>query len=189
MEHARLHGFPVPAAKALSPTDIVMERVTGPTMLTALSRRPWMLGRHASTLAGLHDRLHAISAPAWLEAPFGDGDSLLHLDFHPDNVILTESGPIVIDWPNAARGPAQADVAHTWIVMTCSPPLGSLYRRSVTRAGRSLFVQLFLRQFRRAAIAEWLPAAGVYRLGDRSLPEVERRALSRLMQRLEAEPG
>ena len=33
MEHARAHGYPVPAARALNDTDIVMERVEGPTML------------------------------------------------------------------------------------------------------------------------------------------------------------
>ena len=41
MEHARAHGYPVPAARVLSDTDIVMERVEGPTMMQSVSRRPW----------------------------------------------------------------------------------------------------------------------------------------------------
>ena len=133
MEHARAHGYPVPAARALNDTDIVMER----------ARRPDDAGghdadahggrhRHAATLATLLDRLHAITAPDWLAAPLGEGDALLHLDLHPENVILTPRGPVVIDWPNAARGPGAADVAHTWIVLACSAAAGGS-----AQAGRS----------------------------------------------------
>ena len=78
--------------------------------------------RHAVTLAMLLDHLHAITAPDWLPSPLGAGTALLHLDLHPENVILTQRGPVVIDWPNAARGPGAADVAHTWVVLACSLP-------------------------------------------------------------------
>jgi thiamine kinase-like enzyme len=47
----------------------------------------------------LHRQLHAIPAPADLPAPLGEGTSLVHLDLHPGNVLLTASGPMVIDWP------------------------------------------------------------------------------------------
>jgi thiamine kinase-like enzyme len=61
----------------------------------------------------LHRQLHAIPAPADLPAPLGEGTSLVHLDLHPGNVLLTASGPVVIDWPNAGRGSGLADVACT----------------------------------------------------------------------------
>ena len=189
MEHARGHSFPVPAAEAVSSTDIVMELVRGPTMLADLSRRPWLLRRHAATLAELHRRLHSIPGPDWLDAPLGDGSSLLHLDLHPDNVILSESGPMVIDWPNAARGPGAADTAHTWIVLACSEPVNSGYRRAVTRVGRGAFTRMFLGHFRRAQLVQALPAAAAHRLANRTLPNVERQAVSRLLERLGAEPG
>ena len=144
MEHARAHGFPAPAARALNETDMVMERVSGPTMLADLVARPWRVGRHAATLAELHRRLHAIDGPDWLPSPLGDGNSLLHLDLHPDNVILSPSGPVVIDWPNAARGPGAADDAHTWIVLACSLPPEGLFRRAVSLAGRRPFIAFFL---------------------------------------------
>jgi aminoglycoside phosphotransferase (APT) family kinase protein len=183
IEHARANGFPAPAARALSDTEIVMERADGPTMLSDLSRRPWRIAGHARLLAALHRRLGDIRAPAWLEAPLGAGDSLLHLDLHPDNVILTARGPVVIDWPNAARGPCAADVAHTWLVLACSLPVDAGYRRVVSRAGRGVFVRLFLAHFDRPEIAAHLPAAGAYRVAYRTLPESELEAIAALLER------
>jgi Phosphotransferase enzyme family len=182
MEHARAHGFPVPAARALSDTDILIERIAGPTMLDDLVRRPWRIGGHAATLAHLHRRLHAIPAPRWLPAPLGEGTALLHLDLHPDNVMLSPSGPLVIDWPNVARGPGPADVAHTWLVLACSLPVTGGLRQSVSLAGRRLFLDLFLRRFRRAEIQPHLPAAATYRRANRTLPPSELESISRLVE-------
>jgi Ser/Thr protein kinase RdoA (MazF antagonist) len=181
MEHARSHGFPAPTARALDQTDMTMERLSGPTMLADMMRRPWLVPRHAATLAELHDRLHAIPGPDWLPAPLGEGSSLLHLDLHPDNVILSPSGPFVIDWPNAARGPGAADVAHTWIVLACSLPPTGLYRQILSLAGRRAFLTLFLRGVDRREAATQLGAAGAYRLANRTLPEQELEAIRRLV--------
>lgn len=184
MEHARAHGFPAPAARAVSDTDIVMDRVTGPTMLADLTRRPWRIMRHADSLAALHHRLQRIAAPSWLETPLGEGDALLHLDLHPENVLLSPSGPVVIDWPNAARGPGAADVAHTWIVLACSLPPEGAYRQAVSAVGRDLFLRRFLRSFDRDQLAPHLDSAGAYRLANRTLPERELEAISRLLEEL-----
>lgn len=183
MEHARAHGYPVPAARALTDTDIVMERVEGRTMLDDLARRPWSMPSHATTLARLHQRLHGIIAPSWLPAPFGAGDALLHLDLHPDNVILSARGPFVIDWPNAARGPSTADVAHTWIVMACSVPTTGRYRQAATKAGSGLFVALFLRHYDKAQLAKRAPAVGAWRASHRELPDDELDAIRRMIER------
>jgi Ser/Thr protein kinase RdoA (MazF antagonist) len=184
MQHARAHGFPAPAARALNDTEIVMERLHGPTMLTELGRRPWLVFRHAATLARLHDQLHAIRAPSWLDAPLGEGDALLHLDLHPDNVVMTREGPAVIDWPNAARGPAASDVAHTWIVVACSLPVAGLYRRALSVAGRKAFLHLFLRRFDRRELVERIDTVAAYRLSNRTLPGSELEAIRRLSDRL-----
>jgi aminoglycoside phosphotransferase (APT) family kinase protein len=183
MEHARAHGYPVPAARALNETDIVMERLEGPTMLDDLGRRPWRIDTHANTLAALHRRLHEIEAPDWLDEPVGAGDSLLHLDLHPDNVMLTARGAFVIDWPNAARGPGGADVAHTWIVIACSTPTTGLYRRALSAAGRGLLLRFFLKRFDPTEVERHLQTAGNYRLRDRAVPESERTAIRRVISK------
>jgi aminoglycoside phosphotransferase (APT) family kinase protein len=189
MEHARTYGYPVPCARALSDTEIVMDRIDGPTMLDDLGRRPWRMDQHARTLADLLRRLHAIEAPAFLPEPIGEGRALLHLDLHPDNVILAPSGPVVIDWPNAARGPAGADVAHTWIVIACSGPTTGAYRRALSAVGRGLFTRLFLRHCDTAEALPHMQAAGAYRLANRTLPRSELEAIQRLLDRVSRRPG
>jgi Ser/Thr protein kinase RdoA (MazF antagonist) len=184
MQHARARGYPVPEARAINDTDIVMDRLDGPTMLDDLGRRPWRIDRHAALLASLHRRLHEISAPDWLPVPLGEGRSLLHLDLHPDNVMLTARGPFVIDWPNVARGPSDADVAHTWIVLACSTPTTGAYRQALSRIGRGLFLRGFLRRFDRSRVAAHIDAAGAYRLANRTLPESELEAIHRLVRQV-----
>jgi Ser/Thr protein kinase RdoA (MazF antagonist) len=188
MEHARAHGYPAPAARALSGTDIVMDRIEGMTMLDDLGRRPWRIDQHARTLAALHRRLQGIPAPDWLPAPVGEGRALLHLDLHPDNVILTAGGPFVIDWPNAARGPAGADVAHTWLVLACSTPTTGAYRQALSIAGRKIFLRLFLRHCDRSDALVHLGAAGAYRLANRTLPRSELEAIGGLLDRVTPRP-
>lgn len=41
---------------------------------------------------------------------------ICHYDFHPDNVIVTPTGWIVIDWLAAATGPPVADLARTLLL-------------------------------------------------------------------------
>jgi aminoglycoside phosphotransferase (APT) family kinase protein len=180
MRHARRHGYPVPRVLDVTADALVLEQIEGRTMVDDLHRRVWMLLRHASLLAQLHRRLHEITAPAGLP-PVSSGDRLLHLDLHPDNVILTARGPFVIDWPNAARGPGAADVAHSWIVIACSTPTTGLYRRALSAAGRGLLLRAFLRRFDRAELERHLISAGEYRLANRGLPESELTAIRALI--------
>lgn len=88
MRELHAAGFPVPAVMSAAGPDLVMERVDGPTMLADLSWRPWRLRTHADLLADLMRRLHAIPVV---------GGQVVHGDLHPDNVILSARGPVVID--------------------------------------------------------------------------------------------
>jgi aminoglycoside phosphotransferase (APT) family kinase protein len=146
MSWARAHGVPVPEVFDADGPDIVMERVDGPTMLADLARRPWRLFSHAAVLARLHAQVHAVPGLEWLRTPFGDGGSLLHMDLHPENVLMSPRGPVVIDWEGAARGPAEADLALCWVVVATSEVPGSAWQRAVGRAGQRLFADTMLRR-------------------------------------------
>lgn len=185
MKYARDHGFPTPAVHDANKRDMVLERLHGPTMLADLARRPWLVQRHGQTLAELHHRLHAIPAPPGLRAPYGRGDSLAHFDLHPDNIVLTERGPVVIDWSNASRGEAADDVALTWVILTTSAIPGPLPFRALGRAGRSLLVNTFLAGVDPEAARTRLAAVAQRRLStDPHLLERERRALQALLAKV-----
>ena len=64
-----------------------------------------------------------------------DGDRLAHGDLHPGNVLLSERGPVLIDWADATRGEPLADAARTWLLLTVSAiPEGAPLRWLVVRA-------------------------------------------------------
>jgi aminoglycoside phosphotransferase (APT) family kinase protein len=122
MRHLREHGAPVPEVFSAEGTDMVMERLDGPTMLAALKTRPWRARAIGRELRALHTRLHSIPAGDIALPRFSDGDAILHLDLHPDNVMLTDAGPMIIDWSNVALGDPLADVMNTWMLMVTSSP-------------------------------------------------------------------
>jgi aminoglycoside phosphotransferase (APT) family kinase protein len=114
MGHVAAYGFPVPVVHSAAGADLVMERLDGPTMLAAIAVGAVGIEECARTLADLHVRLHALPTRG------GSGDGahrVLHLDLHPDNVMLTSRGPVVIDWRNAAEGPPDLDVAMSALIM------------------------------------------------------------------------
>ena len=152
MEHARARGYPVPRVLEVLDDALVLERIDGPTMLAELRRRPWQLAGHARTLAELHHRLH--------EIPF-EGERLIHLDFHPDNVLLSQRGPVVIDWTNSRAGDPAFDVAMTWVI--CATSGGALGR---------LFTRFFLRHVDLVAARR---SASRRRRAPRRRPERDRR--------------
>jgi hypothetical protein len=154
MELGRAHGFPVPCVHDVRPDGLVLERIDGPTMGQFVTRHPWLIRRHVGTLADLHERLHAIGY---------QGGSLVHFDLHPDNVILSGRGPVVIDWTNAHGGYADADVAMTWIILATSSGL----------PGR-LAARMFRARVGRETIRRGLSDARGFRLADPNVTDAEK---------------
>jgi len=113
MEHVRGHGYPVPGVRAATRTDLVMERLSGPTMLEAFGAGLLSAEEAGLTLARLLRRLHAV--PARVSAD--PAVRVLHLDLHPDNVMLTPDGPKVIDWANAEEGPPGLDWGMSAVIL------------------------------------------------------------------------
>jgi tRNA A-37 threonylcarbamoyl transferase component Bud32 len=123
MRYLSAAGYPVPEVYDADGRDLVLERLDGVDMLADLGRRPWLIARHARTLAGLHDQLHQIAAPAGLPEVAsagggGQGSVVLHMDLHPGNVMLASRGPVVIDWVGARAGAGGTDVAMAYLIMT-----------------------------------------------------------------------
>jgi len=113
MAYVQRHGFPVPRVYEAGGADLVMERVAGPTMLRSLLDGDTGPAAGGELLADLHTRLHALP-PRRSGDP---ADRVLHLDLHPDNVILSARGPVLIDWRNTEEGPPDYDLALTALIM------------------------------------------------------------------------
>jgi len=173
LRYAHSRGYPVPKVIAVSGRDLVLERVVGPTMQEVLLAEPERLAGEAAQLAELHHRLHRISGPDWLPSR-GDGDRFLHLDLHPKNVILGSSGPVIIDWANAARGPAALDPALAIAVfITAKANVGSEERSAI-----EAFIDAFASHFDKTELDTVMPLALELRRADRNVTDVERAELA-----------
>ncbi|MGW6519829.1 phosphotransferase [Streptomyces sp. NPDC054962] len=112
MTHVRRHGYPAPAVRPSgSRADLVMERLNGPTMLRAFGAGTLDAEEAGGVLAGLLRELHALPGRVSADA------RILHLDLHPDNVILTPDGPRVIDWANAEEGDPGLDWGMSAVIL------------------------------------------------------------------------
>ncbi len=188
MEYVRSHGFPVPAVEFVSDdaTELVMERLSGPSMLGLLERRPWSLRSTAAVLADLHHRLHEIPAPDWVRrAPWGGdtGEALLHLDLHPLNVMMTGAGPVVIDWTNASAGSPASDVALTWAIVACAEIPGGAFKRAAFGRFRAGLVSAFLGHFDVDAVLAHLGPVVGWKVADANLGEAEKTSMRALVRR------
>jgi aminoglycoside phosphotransferase (APT) family kinase protein len=182
MTHARSHGIAVPEVFDADGADLLMERVDGPTMATMLGRRPWALGSYARQLAEVHAVVHRAPGPDWLPRPFGGGGSLLHLDLHPENVLMVGGAAVVIDWTNAATGPGEADVADTWLVVSAARPSGGWLIRGLAGVLQGRFARRFLAAAGSPPLTDVVAAVGDRRLRDKNMRPVERSRIVRLVE-------
>ena len=113
MEHVRAHGYPVPRVRLAesTPTELVMERLAGPTMLEAYGAGLIGAAEAGDVLARLLRQLHGIPGRG------SAGRRVLLLDLHPENVMLTPDGPRVIDWSNTEEGDPGLDWGMSAVIL------------------------------------------------------------------------
>lgn len=178
---------------------ILYQRVSGQSMLTRLVQQPWNVIVFGRKLAELQMAIHACvvsDLPDWNQRLIRDikaapeltdevreavlkqlaklpaGKSLCHGDFHPDNVILSPGGPVVIDWVNAVRGNPLADVARSSLMFRMGEiPPGTPYRRLVGLV-RGVLHDAYLGRYlqlsrqKRGAVDDWELPIAVARMQD-----------------------
>jgi tRNA A-37 threonylcarbamoyl transferase component Bud32 len=190
MAHVRAHGFPAPEVYRAAGAEMELERVDGPSLLEVIARSPHRLPHFARLLADLHQQLHEIVAPTEVPRPFGQGeqggqgDRVLHLDLQPGNVVLSDRGPVLLDWGWAAAGAPEIDVAHTWLELATSAVPGAAPVRIAASLGRGVFVRSFLRHFDAMSLRAVLPEVAAYRLRERELTPEERCAVGAFSDRV-----
>ncbi len=110
-------------------------------------------------------------------------DSLCHGDFHPGNILVTENGPIIIDWLDATIGNPIADVARLWILLSQeSAPHSSKpwIIKLLLKWYKKIYLQSYLklRPFNQQQFFAWIPIVAAVRLDDKVPANVESWLLS-----------
>lgn len=123
---------------------IIYEKIDGTTMLRQIEPTVTSVSQNARLMAQLQFEIHdvEIKAPVSLKSEMAnkikalqevtgagkqmildnlhelpEGQMLCHYDFHPDNIILSSKGPVIIDWMNTLVGPKAADVARSSMML------------------------------------------------------------------------
>ena len=137
MRFASESGLPVPKVHAEGVSGgrpaLLMAWCPGRTLLAEVQARPWRIWALGVALGRMHARIHALAVPPQLAdvVPAWDlrhrdamaAPSLLHMDYHPLNVMV-DSGRVtgVLDWANVRVGDRRADLART-VTLLRLPPL------------------------------------------------------------------
>ena len=153
---------------------IVFERVTGVTMLQVFRSRPWLVFRLAKGFAELHAAMHAcqvsglpsmqerliekiqtarplpvhlqeLALSALQRLPVGS--QVCHGDFHPDNILMTEQGPVIIDWIDATAGHPLGDLARTALLTRYGALPPEMPLAWVITLVRDLFYRVYIRRY------------------------------------------
>ena len=142
MEAAARHDVPAPEVLLAEEMDgqpvLVTTWCPGEPALQVLERSPGDAHRIGMAMGGSLGRLHQIAAPDGLAPPAHwidrggealtpirhhlerapDADRLLHLDYHPANVLIDNDEVAgIIDWENTLPGPPHMDVARSRAIL------------------------------------------------------------------------
>lgn len=214
------HEAPLPAIHHAGETDgypwLLTDWLPGQRLIDEALRRPWTVERLGSAFGDMQARLHAITVDVegptdeWIDWPEPAPDAiaerlrsmqlrrdrLIHLDYHPENV-LVEGASIsgVLDWTNAHIGDPRADLARTFVILEALPLVFGMRRRLirpligrfvqawwrsyVLRAGPQTDMPLFCAWAYRGLIADLTPKLDMAQL------ELDRDALRRQLQAFE----
>lgn len=123
---------------------IVYEKIIGTDMIKCMLKNIFKIKQYSKLLTQIHFDLHKTSVnlnfsvkdklSAEIDSAsvlnkdeksrikkylqnLPNGNSLLHFDFHPGNIIMQDDRPVIIDWMTACSGDPNADVARTFILL------------------------------------------------------------------------
>ena len=153
---------------------IIFERVEGPTLAEHINSGQANVVACARDMAVLHLDIHARPAPegtfsskelmAWaipqvdclasktketiltIIDALPHGNRICHNDFGPHNIILSETGMVIVDWAGGTSGPPLADCASTAMLATVW--MGEVAREA-SRASWGVFWDTYRDEYRR----------------------------------------
>ncbi|MDK2951870.1 MAG: hypothetical protein PWQ77_1535 [Kosmotogales bacterium] len=178
---------------------IVYEKISGNSMLMEMFSNTEKISEYMRILAEVHSEIHKntvdkltshderlkrdIYESPVLSVPEKDRllmklkeathkGNLCHGDFHPDNVIISEEGPVVIDWITAAKGNPVADIARTVILIAVSEPVDNFGNTEIKEDLRKFLCREYVNgyekicPFPRDDLFFWIPIVAGARLNE-----------------------
>jgi Ser/Thr protein kinase RdoA (MazF antagonist) len=192
---------------------LLYEHLDGISMLRDMNARPWLLLKYARWLAELQVQINRQSIPglptykdqlyrsirhtAQLNeqlraqaltrlAALPEGQNLCHGDYHPDNVLITSRGPVVIDWMTACSGAPWADAARTSLLFNIGAKAAGRMVSPVIRLAIGVSYRAYRKRYNtllpdpQNQTERWLPVIAAARLNEDIVPE--RKALLQMVQ-------
>ena len=185
---------------------LIYQRIDGITMLEMMTRKPWRGLYYARRMAEHHAMMHAgtiqmnlpplrkkilnkinqaKALPADLRQKtlnllekMPEGNRLCHGDYHPNNILLTKQGEVIIDWSDAALGNPMADLARTTIIS-----IGAISTDQIKNPFLKIFIRIFHSMYiqryfsihpgGKSEYSLWLPIVAAARLSE-NIPEIEK---------------
>jgi aminoglycoside phosphotransferase (APT) family kinase protein len=175
-------SLPVPRIEKVGEVEgfpaLVLSWCPGSTLMSLIEKKPWAIWRWGCLFGETQAQVHAVKPPAefvvkapadWTSRVMDEytelathilslglsTDSLIHLDFHPLNLISDGTSITgIIDWTGAAAGDPRADLARTEVTILTTPIPPSPIRPLLNFARK-----IFLRGWRHgyAKIAGFVP--------------------------------
>ena len=107
---------------------------------------------------------------------------------------MAASGPVIIDWPDAARGHPIGDVVRTWLLIRLGGIPSNPILRAFTRLFRSYFTRAYLdayfsrSPYSRVELDAWLLPVLVARLSEGIREELEdsKKLIERFLRKSDA---
>lgn len=155
---------------------IIYEHIKGDSLLEVMTRKPWKITSLSKVLAEYQTKVHQHTVSGlpsqrdYLERHIQDtkgvsngikqlaieqlnqlpqGNSLCHGDFHPQNILLTSQGPIIIDWESAKHGHPLADVVQSSIIFSTAvlPPELPISKKVIVSSLRRILYTTYLKRY------------------------------------------
>ena len=188
-------------------SGLLFERLDGDSLTRQAEKNPLTVRSGSRILAQEHAKLHGVSTTAFPEVKeaavaaldtepmaflsaeereqaiaiireLPDGDRVLHMDFHTENVFSHQGGHAVIDWPTAMRGAPAADVAATFLLLNDAElwPGTPWIKRVAIGSIRKIVLSTYLAEYQRitgmtrAEIDQWRLVAVIFRMSILDIP-------------------
>jgi len=209
---------------------LILQKIQGKTLTAWADTNPLNLFALPSALARLHAQVHggetkklrdiktiigeclALPSMDFLSvgdkdalrryvAQLPDGHTLLHLDFHTDNILKSKEVETVIDWATAARGAVGADLAMTYFLFNEAElfPGITRFQEILYNTARKFIYQRYLRHYLAlrgleagevmAQILAWYLPIVVYRLATWQASTEVARLQKKILEAVHALPS